>query len=81
MDLIRKTLKAKGLCIIVLLRHFEAFNQICLVRFSVGVPGKSSALVLGKAECKDTDADAFNMFEGIRTCYQGGTSGAYVVDE
>ena len=37
MDLIHKTLKAKGLCKIVLLRHFEAFNQICLVRFSVGV--------------------------------------------
>ena len=37
-DLIRKTLLNRGLREFALLRHFEGFNQECLVRFSVGVP-------------------------------------------
>ena len=36
-DLIHNTLIYRGFRKFALLRHFEGFNQICLVRFSVGV--------------------------------------------
>ena len=38
-------------------------------------------LVFCKAQGEDTDADALNIFEGIGTGDEGGTSSADVIDE
>ena len=37
--------------------------------------------VFRKSKGEDTDANIFNIFEGIRTSYKGSTSGTDIVNE